>query len=116
MNLAEYLVRSARDHGQRSAYRFKALRQALALPHVGERLLHRPSGEVWKVIEEKEVWLDQNDSRDVAGGQRPAEPAIYQRYWKTDSNAPAGKGLTREYYFTRMEQGIKNEWEILFDW
>jgi NhaP-type Na+/H+ or K+/H+ antiporter len=110
------LGRRVLDHGQRSAYRFKALRQTLALPHVGERLLHRPSGEVWKVIEEKEVWLEQSSSQNMDDIQLPEEPSIYQRYWKADQQVPAGKGQTRELYFTRSGQGIKEEWEILFDW
>jgi NhaP-type Na+/H+ or K+/H+ antiporter len=112
----KFLGRRVLDHGERSVYRFKALRQALALPHVGERLLHRPSGEVWKVIEEKEIWLELEASRNAGKGRLPAEPAIYQRFWKADPQLPAGKGQTREYHFTRSGQGIQDDWEVLFDW
>jgi len=110
------LGRRVLDYGERSVYRFKELRQALALPHVGERLRHRPSGEVWKVIEEKEVWLEKASLQDTAEGRLPAEPAIYQRYWKTGPQVAAGKGQTREYYFTRSGLGVAEEWEVLFDW
>jgi hypothetical protein len=45
------------DHSERSAYRFKELRGKMDLPRVGERVRSKQYGTVWKVIEEKEIWL-----------------------------------------------------------
>jgi solute carrier family 9B (sodium/hydrogen exchanger), member 1/2 len=47
------------DRGEKHSYRFRALRDALGLPRVGERIRSRQYDTVWKVIEEKEQWIEE---------------------------------------------------------
>jgi NhaP-type Na+/H+ or K+/H+ antiporter len=103
------------DHGQRSPYRFKTLRGHLELPRVGERVLNRKTGVVWKVIEEKELWLE---SPSVGHGeaQNSASAAIYQRYWADPGETKKGTGRTMEHYYTQDDAPFQNHWEILYDW
>lgn len=49
------------DHGERRIFRFRELRDKLGLPRVGERVANKRLGTVWKVIEEKEVWIDTSE-------------------------------------------------------
>ena len=46
------------DYGEQSLYKFKDLRARHGLPHVGERVRSKQYGTVWKIIEEKEGWMD----------------------------------------------------------
>ena len=46
------------DYGERSAYKFKDLRARHGLARVGEAVQSKRYGTVWKIIEEKEVWMD----------------------------------------------------------
>jgi len=104
------------DYGEQSAYRFKELRGKLGLPHVGERVRSKASGTIWKVIEQKEVWLDDGskpvDSQDALN----LLPAIYLRYWKEGENTGAGKGKTLSYHYTQKDPSFDDHWEILYDW
>ena len=59
------------DHGERSSYRFKDLREKLDLPHVGERVRDRQHDTVWKIIEEKEEWIE-GQKGDHSRGPLPA--------------------------------------------
>jgi Kef-type K+ transport system membrane component KefB len=105
------------DHGQHSVYRFKALRTGLELPTVGERVLHRRSNKIWKVIEEREIWLDNPVSDPRQGApDPPSQPAIYQRYWPDNGDGQAGKGKTMERTYRPGDVPFPNEWEILYDW
>lgn len=104
------------DHGDRSIYRFKELRSRLELPHVGERVMNRDTKKIWKVIEEKELWMDVDDrSGDTTPDARP-QPAIYQRYWVADESSAAGTGKTREHYYTQEDPPFHTEWEVIYDW
>lgn len=91
------------DRGERSFYKFKELREKLEIPRVGERVRSKQFGTVWKIIEEKEVWLE-----DI--------PAIYLRYWKEDTSNGAGTGKTRSYRYSQKDPSFQNHWEILYDW
>lgn len=102
------------DHGFRSPYRFKELRGHLELPRVGERILHKQSGVVWKVIEEKEVWLEAKTDPDKP--MDDAVSAIYQRYWVDNETGKKGAGRTMEHYYTRDDAPFHSTWEILYDW
>jgi solute carrier family 9B (sodium/hydrogen exchanger), member 1/2 len=93
-----------------SVYRFKTLREQLQLPRVGQRVRHKGSGAVWKVIEEREVWVEM-----PAGDGGPVQlvPAIYLRYWKPRPDLPAGKGKTMSHRYTPDDYSFWHHWEIL---
>ena len=104
------------DHGELSIYKFKELREKLALPHVGERVRSRHSNRIWKVIEEKEVWLEEPSP---AGGPDDAPrmiPAVYLRYWGEETSNEEGKGKTLSFYYTQKDPSFQEHWEILYDW
>jgi NhaP-type Na+/H+ or K+/H+ antiporter len=104
------------DHGHKSPYRFKELRGRLELPRVGERILNRSNGMVWKVIEEKEVWLEPSEHSPDQKPSERSKAAIYQRYWADPDNAGKGIGKTMERYYTQTDAPFPNQWEILYDW
>ncbi len=104
------------DYGELSMYRFKELREKLALPHVGERVRSKVSGSVWKVIEQKEVWLKNPAESDGSGGASRLLPAIYLRYWRESKTTEAGRGKTLSYHYTQKDASFQDHWEILFDW
>jgi NhaP-type Na+/H+ or K+/H+ antiporter len=99
------------DHGERGAYRFKELREKMHLPIPGERVCSRRFGTIWKVIEQKEIWLD-------SPGKEATDkiPAIYLRYWKEDTAHGPGTGKTKGYRYSQMDPSFEEHWEILYDW
>jgi len=104
------------DHGKRSIYKFKELREKLALPHVGERVRSKRYGKVWKVIEQKEVWVENPDEFDIPGDRPRLDPAIYLRYWRQDTSKGPGTGKTIMYHYGQEESSFHDHWEILYDW
>lgn len=92
---------------KRSPYSFKELRQKLALPRVGERILESASGRVWKVIEEKESWHELESGDPV--------PAIVLRIWEEGRETARGSGPTRYLKYTPLEEPFSRKWEILYD-
>jgi NhaP-type Na+/H+ or K+/H+ antiporter len=103
------------DREEASAYRFKELRERLALPRVGERVRNKDADDVWKVIEEKETWLDSAATGDE--GAFPREiPAISLRFWKEDSSSGPGTGKTILRRYSQMDAPFERQWEILYDW
>ncbi len=97
------------DRGGRSVYRFKDLRQRQGLPHVGERIRAKDTGSVWKVIEEKELWLSAGEP-----GKEPL-PAIRLRLWAGNGDSRPGSGRTREVVFHPEAPKFEAGWEILYD-
>jgi NhaP-type Na+/H+ or K+/H+ antiporter len=97
------------DRGGRSVYRFKDLRQHQGLPHVGERIRAKDTGSVWKVIEEKELWLSAGEP-----GKEPL-PAIRLRLWAGNGDSRPGSGRTREVVFHSEAPKFEAGWEILYD-
>jgi NhaP-type Na+/H+ or K+/H+ antiporter len=93
-----------------SIYRFKTLRQQLGLPRVGDKVRHKFTGTVWKVIEEKETWVE---SPAGAGGQSQLVPALYLRFWKPHPELPAGKGKTISHRYTPEDYSFWHHWEIM---
>ncbi|MEJ2069299.1 MAG: sodium:proton antiporter [Syntrophobacterales bacterium] len=93
-----------------SIYRFKTLREQLSLPRVGDRVRHKGTGTVWKVIEEKETWVE-----SPAGGGGPDQlvPALHLRYWKPRPDQPAGKGKTMSHLYTPEDYSFWHHWEIM---
>ncbi len=93
------------DHGEHSVYRFKDLREKLGLPHVGQRVRNKQSGTLWKVIEEKEEWLD---------GPQPM-PAIFLRYWGEHTGEGPGTGRTLSHKYNPKDLSFQEYWEVLYD-
>ena len=105
------------DYGDKfSLYQFKQLREKLALPRAGERVMSKRFGNIWKVIEEKEIWIKTPLSNDSL---RKVDiiPAIQIRYWCEDTHQGAGTGKTLAYQYSESNTSSFNEdWEILYDW
>jgi NhaP-type Na+/H+ or K+/H+ antiporter len=95
--------------GRRPAYRFKDLRERLGVPHVGERLREKRDGGTWKVIEEREYWINGDDA------DRPPTPAIDLRIWRQREDQAPGTGPTRVISFTPKGPNFEADWEILYD-
>ncbi len=91
-------------------YRFESLRQTLKLPRVGERVRHKIRGTVWKVIEEKEVWVE---GPAPAGARPPLLPAIYLRFWKPREGQSPGTGKTMGHRYLPEDHSFYHHWEIL---
>lgn len=89
-------------------YRFRLLRESLKLPRVGERLRHKRYGAIWKVIEEKEIWV----RRPGADGTEELVPALSLRFWKVQDDFP-GKGKTLSHQYTPGDRSFESHWEIL---
>jgi len=104
------------DHGERSLYRFKELRETLSLPHVGERVRSKHSGKIWKVIEQKEVWLEEPATEESSEDAPNTFPAIYLRYWGEETSSEQGKGKTISFFYSHKEPSFQDHWEILYDW
>jgi hypothetical protein len=110
------LAQRSLQHGKRSAYRFKELRDRLDLPHVGERVRSKDFGTIWKIIEEKEVWIESDLDAGSIGQAKGLRPAIHLRYWKEDPGAGPGKGGTMVYRYSQQDPSFHNHWEVLYDW
>jgi len=90
--------------------RFKTLREQLALPRVGQRVRHKITGTIWKVIEEREVWVE---APDPAPDGTQLVPAIHLRYWRPRPDLALGKGKTLFYAYTLEDRSFAENWEIL---
>ncbi|WP_028320178.1 cation:proton antiporter [Desulfatiglans anilini] len=103
------------DHGARSSYRFKDLREKQGLARVGERVRDKGSSAVWKVIEEREIW---EPAYEEPGGPGNAGdlPAIVLRFWQEQSGGKPGTGKTLTKTYTAQGPAFGDEWEILYDW
>jgi NhaP-type Na+/H+ or K+/H+ antiporter len=93
-----------------SVYCFETLRQKLRLPRVGQRVRNKRHGIVWKVIEEKEVWVEAPSEK---GGPGSLMPAIYLRFWKPREGLAQGKGQTLTHRYTMKDFSFYYHWEIL---
>ncbi|MFO7560566.1 MAG: sodium:proton antiporter [Desulfobacterales bacterium] len=96
------------DTGEQSSYKFKGLRARHGLPRVGERVRSKQYGTVWKVIEEKEVWVEELN--------RHLLPGIFIKYWREDTTSGPGTGKTMSYRYSQDDPLFDNYWEILYDW
>jgi NhaP-type Na+/H+ or K+/H+ antiporter len=102
------------DHGSPSPYKFKEIRENMGLPHVGERVRNKRSGSVWKVIEQKEVWVESPSS--PPGDRAALIPAVYLRFWREESGNAPGTGKTLSQRYTKIDSSFQDQWEILYDW
>jgi len=92
--------------------RFRTLREQLGLPRVGQRVRHKITGTIWKVIEEREVWVE---APDPAPDGTQLVPAIHLRYWRPRPDVALGKGKTIFYAYTLEDHSFADNWEILED-
>ncbi|MBW2017185.1 MAG: sodium:proton antiporter [Deltaproteobacteria bacterium] len=104
------------DRGERSSYRFKELREKMGLPRVGERVRSKKYGTVWKVIEEKESWIEGPEDTPSSGTIPSQIPAISLRYWKEGSGDGPGTGKTMIYRYSQVDPSFGDHWEIIYDW
>jgi NhaP-type Na+/H+ or K+/H+ antiporter len=104
------------DHGERVSFRFRDLREKLGLPRVGERVANKRFGTVWKVIEEKEIWLPKAETETQKGLAPALTPAIQIRYWREDTSNGPNKGKTMTYRYSQEDPSFTDYWEILYDW
>jgi NhaP-type Na+/H+ or K+/H+ antiporter len=103
------------DREERPVYRFRQIREKLALPRVGERVRSKRFGTVWKIIEEKEVWLSEPDSAEPRANPSEPVPAISLRFWKEESHHGPGTGRTLSYRYSPIDPSFHDQWEILYD-
>lgn len=104
------------EPGEKSPYRFKELRDKLVLPRVGERVRSKTSGRIWKVIEEKEIWVKGHIPSRTGTTVHPLMPAIILRYWREDGGLEPGTGRTVTYTYTQEDSSFTDHWEVLYDW
>lgn len=104
------------DYGDQSPYRFKDLRARKGLPHVGEMLRNKKTGKMWKVIEEKEIWLRPSEESSGYGERNRPLPAIVQRYWEKDPGAAPGTGKTQFFQYSPSDPAFEDQWEIIYNW
>ena len=104
------------DQQERSVYRFKELRDAISLPRVGEKIRNKKDNTVWKVIEEKEVWIENVLDPSFPKTDIRMVPAIKLRFWKDGSGSAPGRGKTMERQYSQNHSGFDENWEILYDW
>jgi len=96
------------DYGDLSPYKFKDLRARHGLPRVGESVRSKNFGTVWKIIEEKEIWME--------GPNKHLIPGIFVKYWREDTASGPGTGRTISYRYSQNDPPFDNYWEILYDW
>lgn len=70
---------------------------------------------MWKVIEEKEEWLEVDPETMKPEGGLKSVPAITLRFWKENSLAP-GQGKTRTIQYSLQNESFNEHWEIIYDW
>jgi len=100
------------EEEKQTVYRFKTLRENLQLARVGERVRSKRHGTIWKIIEEKEIWVDGEEN---LRGERELIPAIYLRYWRPKPAQNPGTGKTMEYRYGVMDSSFHAHWEIIYD-
>ena len=92
---------------------YKKIREEKGLPHVGRAVKSKKYGTVWKMIEEKEMWI----ALGRVPGRKPGEshliPAVYLKYWKPEPGLAVGKGKTMEYAYSLYDNSFQKHWEIL---
>jgi len=104
------------DCGEQSIYRFKEVRERLGLPHVGERVRNKRFDTLWKVVEEKEVWLEPPANSGLLEGRPEFVPAIHLHFLRECSNNSPQKKKSVSYRYSSQDPSFENNWEVLYDW
>ena len=103
------------DREERPVYRFQQIREKLSLPRAGERVRSKQSGTVWKIIEEKEIWLNDPDTQEARAHEATHIPAISLRFWRDEPDLEPGTGKTMSYRYSPVDPSFHDHWEILYD-
>ncbi len=103
------------DREERPAYQFRKIREELNLPRVGERVKSRRFGTVWKIIEEKETWMNGRDAGADRGHDGSPLPAIFLRFWRDEPGMEPGTGKTMSYRYSAIDPSFHDHWEIVYD-
>ena len=103
------------DREERPVYRFQQIREKLSLPRVGERVRNKQSGTVWKIIEEKEVWMNNPDAQESRAHEATQMPAVSLRFWRDEPNLDPGTGKTMSHRYSPIDPSFQDHWEILYD-
>lgn len=114
--IMEALGERVLDQGEPSPYRFKELRLKLGLPHVGARVRSKRFGTVWKVIEERETWIEKPRLPGNIQESPALLPAISIRYWRQDTSTGPATGRTMSYRYSQFDPSFGDHWEIVYDW
>lgn len=105
------------DYSETTSYRFRELREKYGLPRVGERVRNKETDTIWKVIEEKEDWIEVPAAgRETAAADSRLLPAVYIRYWKENNGSEPGRGKTMTLRYSDTDPTFNDHWEVLYDW
>jgi len=114
--LMGFLGERVLDKGEPSPYRFKELRLKLGLPRVGARVRSKRYGTVWKVIEEKETWIEKPRLPGNVQDSPVLLPAISLRYWRRVAGGEDAAGKTISFRYSQFDPSFNDHWEIVHDW
>lgn len=81
------------------------------LPQVGQTVRSKRFGNLWRVIEKREVWRNIND--DPITQQPQMIPAIYLCFWRIQPGVTPGVGKMLGYTYTLLDDSFDTHWEIL---
>lgn len=95
-----------------ATYRFKTLRENLQLPRAGERVRSKKYGTTWKIIEEKEVWVEDVEVGEARG---PSVPGINLRFWQSRKDGLIGVGKTMSQTYVNGGGAFYKHWEVIPD-
>ena len=92
---------------------YREIKEQQRLPRVGQSVKSKKFGTVWKVIEEKEVWIDAGRCPGIETEGSHLIPAVYLRFWKPESGQSPGQGKTMEHLYTLCGDSFQEHWDIL---
>jgi solute carrier family 9B (sodium/hydrogen exchanger), member 1/2 len=80
------------------------------LPGVGQSVLSRKYGTLWRVIEKREVWLN-IASADAL--EYRVVPAIYLCFWRVQDGTLPGIGRMRGYAYSLHDNTFEANWALV---
>ena len=89
------------------------IRKEKGLPQVGQVVKSKQYGTAWKIIEQREVWVEQADFPHEKEGVSHLVPGIALKYWRVMPNQAPGTGKTMEYTYTPHDNTFKLHWQII---
>lgn len=84
------------------------------LPNVGQTVLSKEYGTLWRVMEKREVWQAIED--DPQTKQPRLIPAIYLSYWRIQEGVLPGVGKMMGYTYTLYDNSFEANWEIILNY
>ena len=85
--------------------------QEKKLPRVGQTVRSKVHGNLWRVIEKKEVWVPTED--DPATRQPRMLPAVYLNYWLIQPGVLQGLGKMMGHAYTLHDNTFESNWEVV---